>query len=345
VLLAAPPTSTVLGVMNDNYFEANIIVLPDKALLNILEHLPNEDLYRLAPLCRRLNHTVLTVYLSRLNIHDPTISIDLTAQTNALDAISGLHIALFVPLVERITCHFPQFDAADFYRSLSRLQKLVSRLSLVGHVTLHVRRWIYGLSFSNDAAQREAWSASFERLCKTLVSKSCSGLEVVNMNGGDRCTFTLSTAGVKAIENQSTPSLFGKAIQSMINIGRGQHWGKDLKVRHPSSEITNIPQEGFALTSTDIRSPDIFDFAHVERGLPILSSLQSLTLACSDIWREEWSDILAQLTRSTPGLCAITILPTTISPIDLLEFAGRIPHLSHLIILPGPAQVPTAVWD
>jgi hypothetical protein len=316
--------------MKVNRLKQDITLLPDNILLNIFNYLPSNHLYRLALLCRRLHHLALPHYLFQHGIHDPMSLIELTVQTHVLDALSGLRIALFIPNTARLVCHFPQLDTADFFRNLFRLNKLVTRLNVVEHITLGVRNWMYNLSFTKDRFQREAWNVSFEELCMTLAAKSCSSLELVNLDDGDRRNYTPSRGNRTGAGVQR----FRGAIRRMINM----RWElREWQVAR-SSKVMNTTQERFALTSTHIRSPNIFDPLHLEQVLPTLSSLQSLTLACSEIRGSGWTNILTQITHNTPSLSTVTISTLSILPDDLLQFVGQLLHLTHLT-LPASMQL------
>lgn len=295
-----------------NRFKINLALLPNDVLPKILENLPNEDLYGLALLCRALHHTALPLYLSRFSINNTTSFINLTAQASSLDALSGLRIALFISSTARIVCEIPQTDSRSSFRNLTRFKSLISRLSAVGHVTLHLRRWMYNTSFSKDESQGEKWNEFIEELCVVLVSKACSKLEVVNVDEGDRMSFT-------PLETQTKPGLW-----------RELHRWKELKA-HPGSKITQSPKR-LLLTSIHIRSPNIFGFSHLQRGLPTLSSLQCLTLDCSSIWMTGWTDILTQISHTAPTISKIMV-STYIDAMDFIQFIGKLAHLTHLSVL------------
>lgn len=119
---------------------STLLLLPDSVLLAIFHHL-SKELYVLSLLSRRLHHLALPLFLSQLDVPDPSGSprLYLCSVVRQLDALSALRIALFLPSIVHLTCHFPPEDLSTedlsaSFRSLTRIRSLAEKLSSIGEV-------------------------------------------------------------------------------------------------------------------------------------------------------------------------------------------------------------------
>ncbi|KAF9461718.1 hypothetical protein BDZ94DRAFT_1263165 [Collybia nuda] len=313
----------------------DITLVNDDVLLELFNYLSNKDLYGLSILCRRLHHIALPLYLSRLDIKDPTSSINLTVEDFALDALSGLRIALFIPSSAHIICEIPQ--AQNFFRSLARMESFISRLLAVGHITFHLRGSIYNSSFSNDQIQRNKWNQRFKELRQVLAAKACSRLELVDMDAGSRMIFT-PTVNPVVPRHRGVGGVIGR----VINIGRGLHqqtWNEPEMSSLPGIARSKAKWTPLPMTSIHIRSPSTLYFLRQQQKFSTFSSLQSLTFHCSLTSKTEWAEILMRIVLFAPMLSSVTILTPHMDTRDVISFSGSLPHLTHLTIFPVSYEV------
>ncbi|KAJ6621940.1 hypothetical protein B0H10DRAFT_2187755 [Mycena sp. CBHHK59/15] len=159
--------------------------LPSEILAIILENpnFPDNTLYSLALLCRRLHFIALPIYFSRNGMDYQSKSVVIAMRADGRDMLAALHTALFVSSMEKITCIFPHPSCTSIFPLLYHLQRvkgLVWRFPSVKEVILQLN--VRGsICFGQSNLKPEAaGSAIAETQTKDVLAEH---VQIINLGG------------------------------------------------------------------------------------------------------------------------------------------------------------------
>ncbi|KAJ7657181.1 hypothetical protein DFH06DRAFT_1409328, partial [Mycena polygramma] len=317
-----------------------ILDLPTELILDVLTRaiLPTETLLGLARLCQRLYLIALPLYFERHGVDPNAKSVVINMRQDCRDTLQVLQAALFTPQTENITCIFPHPDCKSILpllRHLSRLERYISRLPVVKHVTLQLDNRGSGCLSVGGDRQLRAWASALESLLNCIVRKRCTSLNV--MYGGQ---FT------RAYE--LAPPATDHGVISRFLLNRRLRNETHAFHRVPSQGRTRIemalPRSSYRssqLTSLEIHSailllpPGLSWTLRALRNCPITS----LTLSRPAEAAIPWSTVLPLLASAGCGLTSVVLQQgddgSFFSQADVLDnFVSRLPLLRHITLSP-----------
>ncbi|KAH0584935.1 hypothetical protein J132_04344 [Termitomyces sp. J132] len=124
-------TGSTLGDLNEDIF------------FLIFDYLSIKEVYSLSMLCRNLREWALSVYLHRRGIEDPSESVELQLTNKDFDQdlmtdISALTLSSIRRIAKLTIKVTPHFDVFHIWEFLSRVSRLVQKLSSIGTATLEL---------------------------------------------------------------------------------------------------------------------------------------------------------------------------------------------------------------
>ncbi|KAJ6480582.1 hypothetical protein C8R47DRAFT_1136229 [Mycena vitilis] len=319
---------------------AGILDLPTELILDILTRavLPNETLLGLASLCRRLCLLVLPVYFERHGVDPNAKSVIINMRQDCRDTLQVLQTALFAPQTENITCIFPHPDCKSILpllRHLSRLERYISRLLVVKHVTLQLDNRGSGcLSVGGDRHLR-AWASSLESLLNCIVGKGCTNLTVAYggqfTRGYELAPPTTDHGTISRLFSNRRLKNETHAFQRVPSQGRTRIEMALPRSSYRSSQLTSLGVHSAIL----LLPPALSWTLAVLRHCPITS----LTLTRPAEAAIPWSTVLPLLASAGGGLTSAVLQQgddgSFFSQADVLDnFISRLPLLRHLTLSP-----------
>ena len=300
--------------------QPHLLRLSDTILLTIFSNLSTE-LYALSLLCRRLHYLALPLFIHHQGaIVTPdlaVVAINIAdSEDEQIDALSALRIALFLPFVRRLVCHFQGHPThLVLVRNIGRLRCLVHGLLFVTEMELYVDATLSQLDVSVDRMWREQWARTLGELCSSLQEKACHRLKITCPGDHER--------------------IYGPDVRPsppISHLSNFIHWGM-RPMDHPTSKL----EPCFALRSISILSPSFICLPNANKKLSALSfgTIRSLILSSLTLHKLEWSKILPIIASVTSSrLSSLSMIAPFSSPADILKFVSSLPHLTSLELSP-----------
>ncbi|KAJ6617643.1 hypothetical protein B0H10DRAFT_2032377 [Mycena sp. CBHHK59/15] len=321
--------------------------LPSEILAIILENpnFPDNTLYSLALLCRRLHFIALPIYFSRNGMDYQSKSVVIAMRADGRDMLAALHTALFVSSMEKITCIFPHPSCTSIFPLLYHLQRvkgLVWRFPSVKEVILQLDvRGSICLSVGDDEALR-AWASNLGDLLNCIVDRKCSSLTV--RYGGQL------TKAFEVFLPQVLRTVPRKSIRDLLaRVGRLISPLKRRISQDPTWVFRRVFQQGddpvMVSMPPDLCSSDLTSL-HIQSAILILPpclhwtltalrqcSITSLTLSEIYLDTDAWSIVLKLIAETAPTLTSVSLIELrSISDLDIVTFCSRLKLLENLEI-------------
>ncbi|KAF8889971.1 hypothetical protein CPB84DRAFT_1849198 [Gymnopilus junonius] len=147
--------------------------LPAELLFSIFDHSESEDLINVAQSCRRLNLMALPIIMERAGFPEPEkIYVVKLARRVHCDELAPLILKISLNTMDKFSCVLfekrsralvgqfedPASQISDFTHNIRRVNRLISRLSSIGSVTLsllrRVARGLLGVMLFNPSQMR-----------------------------------------------------------------------------------------------------------------------------------------------------------------------------------------------
>ncbi|KAF8128048.1 hypothetical protein K438DRAFT_1948900 [Mycena galopus ATCC 62051] len=318
---------------------AGLLDLPTELLIDILENptFPTETLYALSLLCRRLHFIALPIFLSRHGFAPDSIAVTIQIREDGRDLLAALQSSLLPTQPQSLTCVFPHPSCTSIFPLLphiERLEKYISCLPSVQHVTLELDTWgSVCLAVGDDRALR-AWAIDMESLLNCIVEKQCASL-AIRHGGQFSRAYEVAPGGVNqrltSIRRlfSAVPKLFLRTkVSETQRFSRAPHQGTG---RIEMGACRRSPK----LTSLDIRSAAFFLPPGLNWTLTALRNcrIQSLTLSRSVEDATTWSTVLPLIASAGRGLISLTLIDADhLSDGEYLDFIAQLPRLRHLSV-------------
>ncbi|KAJ7115439.1 hypothetical protein C8R44DRAFT_880738 [Mycena epipterygia] len=316
-----------------------ILDLPTEILVAILENstFPTNTLYYLALLCRRLNIIALPIYFARHGMHSDSNSVVITMHTDRRDLVAALQIALFTPRIEHLTCIFPHPSCTSIFPilpHLRRLEHLISRLTSLRHVALHLDSLGSICLSVGDDAGLQAWTSHLQDLLNCIVRRQCRSLVII---GGAQFT--------KAYELGWTASHRSRIHRVLVPIRKRLCLRSDetYEFRRASKQghshvhmvLPSTSYRSSQLTSLNIQSAILIRPPGLQWTLAALRNCRTTSLILCFRVSEPiiWTMALPLIASVAPHLTTLVLLAAESLPdSDVLTFISRLPLLIHLTI-------------
>ncbi|KAJ7856330.1 hypothetical protein B0H13DRAFT_2078914 [Mycena leptocephala] len=321
-----------------------ILDLPTEILVKILEDymVPNNTLYALGVLCRRLHFISLPIYFSRHGITATSKSLDIDMRTDRRVLLAVLLMALFTPPIENITCIFPHPDCTSIFPillHLKRLQDYITRLPAVKHVTLQLdERGSMCLSVGDDSSL-QAWTSHLEGLLNCIVRKKCTRLSI--MYGAQ---FIRAYEPVPVAAWQGRLKALTSIFSKLFSPRRSEtHQFRRVPSQGRKGTEMTLPSSAYQsceLTSLEIYSPilvlppGLLWTLTALRNCPITSLTLELRLGVAI----PWSTVLPLIASAARGLTTLVVQEAESlfardgTETNILDFISQFPLLRHLTI-------------
>ncbi|KAJ7460319.1 hypothetical protein FB451DRAFT_508294 [Mycena latifolia] len=311
-----------------------LVGLPTEILVEIFEHppIPNETLYSLALLCRRLHFIALPLYFSRHGMGSAPNSVLITMRTDRRDLLRALQTALFTPETPNITCVFPHPSCTSIFPllpHLRRLERFISRLPSVNDVTLRFdTRGSVCLSVGDDQALK-AWASALGALLNCVVRSRCNSLTILS---GGQFTWAYELApSTRRITRNSLMSFLRIRSRDMNNFRRVSRQGEShVEMTMPS----NVSRTSH-LTSLDIQSAILIVPPALHWTLAAVRNCHSISLSLSPTLPQSmmWSIVLPLIASAAQNVTRLSLWRTECIPdLDVLAFIAGLPRLTHLML-------------
>ncbi|KAF7373120.1 hypothetical protein MSAN_00519800 [Mycena sanguinolenta] len=322
---------------------ASITDLPNELLAHIFGEptLPDESLYFLALLCRRLHLIALSIYFSRHGINLEKGSAFITLDRDRLDPLPGLQICTFIPAMEHVSCIFPRQSwviTRPFIRQIKRLHAFFSRLYSVETVVLDLDSFMHPYSWSSllgTGEELREWVREYGALLSCIVQRGCRSLTVINggvMREKYQISLGFTMRRVMALAIARLFSLNGFRVHVSARSG--------LRLLPLQSS-----DHASRLTSLHLQSATLLTPSRIAWTLSVLhqSPITSLTIFMSRILagRQMWRRFLTLVASAAPYLTTLLLLH--VDPWFMkhaLGFVARLHKLIHLILDFPPNLIP-----
>ncbi|KAF9011285.1 hypothetical protein BDQ17DRAFT_1345868, partial [Cyathus striatus] len=300
-----------------------LVDLPVEILEQILldPSLPDELLYKISLLSRRLHYIFLPIFLLRHGIENcKDITLNFRRSKPRIDALSGLRIALFLSSVKRISCAIfhPGIDILSTVTIFDRLTLFFQRLDTVEEVSLVLKTAVYNQAQADVISQPShvdvqdglsLFSLSFGRLLNALLNKACTK---VTLGGAPGLSMPLYCFWYKVAKPSSRP--WTAKLKALIDRRRRES-DDDSDHGHPYLRYLKAVGDELSLSSSKLTTltisacPNLLirPFSICLLSILQLPSITSLKICDISVADDIWVTILPHIANAAPGLQELTI--------------------------------------